>query len=222
MASTRPTGHDHGHYVHVPTRTAWAETPGPPKRVAPCGDEPTSGEETSDERPLLARDSARSQARPWTPYATSDNAPRLSGLRGTEACRLAGCREPIFRPPALPIPREGGHAGTATRIGVIQQRALDGRRGSFHALAVVRADDRFHGFRGVSPAIASVTSRSRRLSRGGTLRVTAFASAGARARAIAMPRAQESRRARRDDCIAREMRKSNRARSTSDAALLLV
>jgi len=31
---------------------------------------------------------------------------------------------------------------------VIQRRALDGGRGSFHALAVVRADDRFHGFLG--------------------------------------------------------------------------
>jgi hypothetical protein len=40
---------------------------------------------------------------------------------------------------------------------VIQQRALDGRRGFFYAPAVVRADDRFRGGVDVSPAIASAT-----------------------------------------------------------------
>jgi hypothetical protein len=40
-------------------------------------------------------------------------------------------------------------------------------------------------------------------------------------RATAMPRAQLSYRARADDCMAPMMRKSNRARRTSDAALLL-
>jgi hypothetical protein len=39
-------------------------------------------------------------------------------------------------------------------------------------------------------------------------------------RAIAKPRAQKSRRARRDGCIAREMRKPNRARLMAAAALL--
>ena len=39
---------------------------------------------------------------------------------------------------------------------------------------------------------------------------------------IASPRTQSSWRGRSDDCIARMMRKSNRARSTSDAALCLL
>ena len=40
-------------------------------------------------------------------------------------------------------------------------------------------------------------------------------------RTVAMPRIQRSRRARADDCMARMMRKSNGARSPSDAPLLL-
>ena len=40
------------------------------------------------------------------------------------------------------------YAARTIASGVIQRRALDGGRGSFHALAVVRADDRFHGFLG--------------------------------------------------------------------------
>ena len=40
--------------------------------------------------------------------------------------------------------------------------------------------------------------------------------------AMPMPRTQPSCRGRPDDCMARMMRKSNRARSTSDAALLLL
>jgi hypothetical protein len=36
----------------------------------------------------------------------------------------------------------------------MRQRPLDGRRGSFHARAVVRADYRFHERLGVSSAIA--------------------------------------------------------------------
>jgi hypothetical protein len=40
--------------------------------------------------------------------------------------------------------------------------------------------------------------------------------------AVRMPRTQPSCRGRPDDCIARMMRKSNRARSTSDAALWLI
>ena len=36
-----------------------------------------------------------------------------------------------------------------------------------------------------------------------------------------LPRTQQSRRARRDDCIARMIRKPNRARLTADVALLL-
>ena len=39
---------------------------------------------------------------------------------------------------------------------------------------------------------------------------------------IASPRTQPSCRGRLDDCMARMMRTSNRARSTSDAALLLL
>jgi hypothetical protein len=44
---------------------------------------------------------------------------------------------------ALLVVRESGHAAGVIALGVIQQRALDGRRGSFHAMAMVRADDRF-------------------------------------------------------------------------------
>jgi hypothetical protein len=44
----------------------------------------------------------------------------------------------------------------------------------------------------------------------------------ARHRTSATPRAQPSCRVRPDDCRARMMRKSNRLRSTSDAALLLI
>jgi hypothetical protein len=44
----------------------------------------------------------------------------------------------------------------------------------------------------------------------------------ARTRVIAMPRTQPSWRGPADDCMARMMRKSNRARSISDAALLLL
>ena len=47
-----------------------------------------------------------------------------------------------------------------TRLGVMQKRALDGRRGSLHTPTVVRADDRFHGGVGVSLAIGSATEQS--------------------------------------------------------------
>jgi hypothetical protein len=57
-------------------------------------------------------------------------------------------------PCTIGTPRNQPDADVAV-IGVIQQRALDGRPGAFHALAVVRSDDRFHGFLGVSPATAS-------------------------------------------------------------------
>jgi hypothetical protein len=52
-----------------------------------------------------------------------------------------------------------GYGAGVAAVGVIQQRALHGRRGSFYALAVVRADDRFRGDVGVSRAIALVTFR---------------------------------------------------------------
>ena len=47
-----------------------------------------------------------------------------------------------------------GASTLGNSLGVIQQRVLDGRRRPFHAVAVVWADDRFHGGLGFSPAIA--------------------------------------------------------------------
>jgi hypothetical protein len=63
-------------------------------------------------------------------------------------------------PSRFPNRVQCGHDTTVAAPGVIQQRALNGRRGSFHALSVVRADDRFHGFLGLSSAIASATKRN--------------------------------------------------------------
>jgi hypothetical protein len=70
------------------------------------------------------------------------------------------------------------------------------------------------------------TSESRRSSRAGAARTglhsrrPTFGAAGVRA--CAMPRTQPPCRRRPADCMARMMRKSNRARSPSDAALLLL
>ena len=66
----------------------------------------------------------------------------------------------------------------------------------------------------IKPAFASATSESRRSSRPNAGRTTPFSPptfGGAAKRACAMPRTQQSRRQRRDDCIARMMRKLNRA-----------
>ena len=61
---------------------------------------------------------------------------------------------------ALPLDQGRSHRTEMTAKGVLQQRVLDGRHGSFHAPTVVRADDRFHGGVGVSLAIGLATKRN--------------------------------------------------------------
>ena len=58
-------------------------------------------------------------------------------------CVLRNVLEGLRLPPAAGGSAHAEEPGTCVAgLGVIQQRALDGRRGSFHPPAVVRADDR--------------------------------------------------------------------------------
>lgn len=58
---------------------------------------------------------------------------------------------------SLPLMQLSSHDAGVAGAGVIQQRALDGGRGPFHAPVVVRADDRFRSDARFRPAIASAT-----------------------------------------------------------------
>jgi hypothetical protein len=80
-------------------------------------------------------------------------AARPSRSRATIALRLIErwCR-------TIAMPHESSHDTRATGKGVIQQRALYGRRGSYHAPAVVGAYDRFRAEVAVSPASASAST----------------------------------------------------------------
>jgi Activator of Hsp90 ATPase homolog 1-like protein len=49
---------------------------------------------------------------------------------------------PLSTAASLPEAEESGHDARVAGAGVIQRRALDRQRGSFHAPAVARADDR--------------------------------------------------------------------------------
>jgi hypothetical protein len=104
-------------------------------------------------------------------------------------------------PPAFLRCRLSGTLDDGAPLGIIQQRDFGGFRG-FHRRPVTDAGDRF---RFPTAAQATIALRSRASWPG----------------ASGLPRAQQSRRARRDDWIARTMHKRDRAKLPAVAALLL-
>ena len=95
-------------------------------------------------------------------FGMNSCAPSRLRFEAAGACRPRHLCRPSKHPGRCRCPNGAATSpSTARLLLMIQQRAPDGRRGCFHALAVVRADDRFRGSLGVSAAIAPATKNRR-------------------------------------------------------------